>query len=629
MRVLLRTAFGLVVALAVPLRGAATSPAPAPGPGSLVAGLAWRLVGPFDGGPVDFLRGQDDVPGSYFLTTPTGGAWQTLDGGETWKNLNSPHSLDMTGAGIRVPWTDPSNPRRIAKKDESGIEISLDGGATWTSRHNLPIAEVDRIATVGDDPYWIAATTRSGQAVAVPSRDGITSAPPDVAAFARSGPHVDNRAATPASINGVTVNVVQADPVQPSLRFAGTNHGVSVSFDGGVSWAPLDLNLPNASVHDLAIHGHDLIAATYGWSVWVLDDITPLRQIAAMPPASAVVLFKPAAATPSGGGARIDFYLRDQPKGEVRLDILDAAGRVVHAESSAAPPGGDPWMPAVRPLAIVPGGHRVVWDLRMDAPPSPDHRYARLAPVLATDPIADPAGPLVLPGTYQVRLIVSGLAHLQTLVVKDDAGRPPSAADVAVRRRRFDLAVKICDDLRTAHAAFLQLKSLRAQLKPLLDSPDDMLAQIVSDLDTRLADLDGSDWNGLLLPDADAEFEYFVDKDIDEDPSERPVPVPLTKDYDDPTMAVGRAYENVGHAPAFAIASGALSSTLTRTEAGTAAPTAAELAGYASDHDTLTGILESWQAIKSQDVLLLNQELLKRKMRPVTIGSGATGVIVK
>src|SRR5262249_14448745 len=154
-----------------------------------------------EGGPVASVTGMPGEPGIYVITTPRGGAWKTIDGGDTWVAM-ADHPPASTSDPHR--WTDPATPRRIVRTDTLGIEVSLDGGQTWTASHHLPIAEVARIAP-------------------------------------RAQP------AEPAGrrhIAGQPATVSIADRARPGLVFAGTRDSVYVSFDAGARWLPLRLNMP-------------------------------------------------------------------------------------------------------------------------------------------------------------------------------------------------------------------------------------------------------------------------------------------------------------------------------------------------------------------------------------------------
>ena len=241
----------------------------------------------------------------------------------------------------------------------------------------------------------------------------------------------------------VYVQTIKEDPHKRGLLFVGTELGVFVSFDDGDHWQSLQLNLPPASARDLAIHGDDLIVATHGRGFWILDNITPLRQIEDVRKASSF-LFRPAVAvnvvvgsdngTPQprdealaqnpSFGAAIDYYLRSNQAGPVLLEILNPAGEVVRKYSSDdKPPVLNPdtlniptfWRPTPESLSAAAGMHRWVWDLRPTPP--------------ATTGQGGGGGgggggfgnrPTVLPGNYTVRLTVGGQSLAQPLVVKPD-----------------------------------------------------------------------------------------------------------------------------------------------------------------------------------------------------------------
>src|SRR5437868_433028 len=241
---------------------------------------------------------------------------------------------------------------------------------------------------------------------------------------------------------GVYMQTVKEDPERRGLLFAGTELGVFVSFDDGDHWQSLQLNLPPASARDLVVHDDDLVVATHGRGFWVLDDITPLRQLTRDVVNSSAHLFRPADAfiippyTENGTpqprdeplaenppyGAIIDYYLKNAA-GPVTLEILSPAGDVVRRYSSedrATPV--DPnklnipvfWVPTPAPLSAAAGMHRWTWDLRPTPPPE------RTGGGGGASVFGGRGGPAVLPGTYTVRLNVGGKTYMQPLVVKPD-----------------------------------------------------------------------------------------------------------------------------------------------------------------------------------------------------------------
>ena len=243
---------------------------------------------------------------------------------------------------------------------------------------------------------------------------------------------------------GVYVQTIKEDPHKRGLLFVGTELGVFVSFDDGDHWQSLQLNLPPASARDLAIHGDDLIVATHGRGFWILDNITPLRQIDDVRKASSF-LFKPATAvnvvvgsdngTPQPRdealaqnppfGAAIDYYLRSNQSGPVLLEILNPAGDVVRKYSSDdKPPVLNPdtlnipafWRPTPESLSAAAGMHRWMWDLR----PTPPATTGQGAGGGGGGGGGVGNRPTVLPGNYAVRLTVAGHSYTQPVVVKPD-----------------------------------------------------------------------------------------------------------------------------------------------------------------------------------------------------------------
>jgi hypothetical protein len=320
---------------------------------------------------------------------------------------------------------------------------------------------------------------------------------------------------------------VRADPVRKGLLFAGTEFGVAVSFDDGERWQPLQLNLPVTSIRDLVVKDDDLVVATHGRSFWVLDDITPLRQFDAASGNADVHLFKPAVAvrvrtnenrdtplppeTPVGenppAGAVIDYSLGSEPPGDVVLEIRDGAGTLVRRFSSGdqtsdtRPRKADEatafaryWLQVPPPLPTRVGMNRFVWDLRYPKPPALVYEYA-ISATPGTDPPAQPEGPLVLPGVYQVTLTVAGHSHTAPLTVKQD---PRVKVPLASLSEQLSFQMALGDGMKRSYDALEQIRDVRRQLSEigsrLERDPDGkpMLAGVRA-LDERARTLQGRD----------------------------------------------------------------------------------------------------------------------------------------
>ena len=278
---------------------------------------------------------------------------------------------------------------------------------------------------------------------------------------------------------GSYVRAVREDPKAKGLLYAGTETGVYFSNDDGAHWQSLQLNLPTTPIHDLAIKDNDLIAATHGRSFWILDDVTPLRQANSSIAAESFHLFQPSPAVrlhlpdqvdrrrPVGDnppkGAVLDYYLKAKPgdKEEIVMEIFDSQGKRVrrlsnHEESKSEQP--PEWPDQERPANLLPankGMNRFAWDFRYDPPVQiPGAFYVG-------DP---PRGPLVIPGTYQVKLTVNGTTQTAPLVVNLDP-RIQSTVTQADMEKQLELAQKVQQDIDQLHRAVNQMRDLRGNLK--------------------------------------------------------------------------------------------------------------------------------------------------------------------
>jgi photosystem II stability/assembly factor-like uncharacterized protein len=283
------------------------------------------------------------------------------------------------------------------------------------------------------------------------------------------------------------VSVVRADPVKPGLLYCGTDNGVFVSFDDGGSWQPLQQNLPSAWVTDLSVHGDDLIAATQGRAIWVLDDVEPLREMANGNFGTAH-LFAPTQTwrvhpnnnqdtplppeTPAGenppAGAVIDYWLGAGVSGPVTLDIFDADNRLVRHFSSAdisrQPPAeryfAKGWAKPPQPLAATHGMHRFLWNLRYDRPDAAEYSYSIAAVWGRATPI-EPEGAWVLPGRYTVALTVNGKRYAAPLTVSEDPRVKVSLADL---QASLALSQKIAPALAEAALGYREQRALKELL---------------------------------------------------------------------------------------------------------------------------------------------------------------------
>ena len=277
---------------------------------------------------------------------------------------------------------------------------------------------------------------------------------------------------------GSFVHAVREDRVKRELLYAATETGVFVSFDAGAHWQSLQLNLPRTPVHDLVVSGDDLSIATHGRSFWILDDVSPLRQVTGAASASTVFLYAPEKSyrryypdavdsrPPSGenppAGILIDYYLPQAPSGAIRIDILDTAGNVVRHLSSVQNKGEEQppeWPDQVHPATTLPaqkGMNRFVWDLRYDDPVQiPGAFYAGLPP----------RGPIVMPGSYTLRLSYGGQTQSAPLVIAPD---PRDSGSLAGLQKKFDLAMEVYHDQDALHRAVNDIRAVRTETTALV-----------------------------------------------------------------------------------------------------------------------------------------------------------------
>jgi photosystem II stability/assembly factor-like uncharacterized protein len=475
---------------------------------------------------------------------------RTTDGGIHWTRFSpdvtantaegqvtsgEPITRDMTGEEVyaalysmRASRLDPNV--FWTGSNDGPVWVTKDNGRTWKNVTPRDLPPGGRVHTIEDSPH------RRGSAYVSVYRMYLNDFKPYLYMTNDYGEHWT--LLTDGS-NGIPIDqpmhVVREDPEQEGLLYAGTLEGAYVSFDQGKHWQTLQQNLPATPVTDLKVHHGDLLAATMGRSFWIMDNIAPLRQIAASvtkptrtrttdnpegrevargfspangdavrasmqtataaqpaqtpsaakaPAAAAparpiikafdgsnVFLFTPTPAyrmryVPSVGnpdvpefpaaGARIDYYLAN-PSGEVKLEILDAAGKTVRAftstpaSTSSGGRGGRRGGGLPSTLPIKPGMNRFVWDLRYAGGPSTGSSDGEGGGFGGQ-------GPLAAPATYRVKLTANGATKTETLVVKIDprvAKDGVTAADLAEQTR---FALRVRDALADARSVQQRLR---------------------------------------------------------------------------------------------------------------------------------------------------------------------------
>ncbi len=435
--------------------------------------------------------------------------FRSLDRGHSWQTI----SPDLSGAvpgtkgcegaitlanaepcGFGVIFTIAISPRSDDEiwvgTDDGKIQVTRDGGKSWSEVTPKGIAPWSKIATLDIsplDPSTVYASVDGHRLDDFTPRAYRT--------------HDGGKSWTPIAKGlpaGGFVDVVRADPLRRGLLYAGTNAGVYVSFDDGDFWQPLQLNLPTAWVSDLLVHGNDLVAATQGRAIWILDDVSPLRELSAEGAREAVHLFHPAEIdrvrrnvnhdtplppeTPLGknppAGAVIDYELGSASAGPVTLEFLDEAGAVLRrfsSEETPKRPSGEDryfaaaWLRPEQGVSAEAGHHRFVWDLRLPRPSAVSYEYS-IAAIWDEDTPLEPEGALVPPGRYTVRLTAGGKTFSQPLTVRKD---PRVHSTPEELRRQFEVARDAAKLMELSKAALGDAADLQKR------SPSDTTAALV------------------------------------------------------------------------------------------------------------------------------------------------------
>ncbi len=467
-----------------------------------------------------------------------GNSWETISPDLTGTDPKASEAGPLTAENAKarghgVVYTiapSPVSAGQIWAGTDSGlIHLTRDNGKIWSNVTPPGLSDWSKISII-DASHFDA-----GTAYAAVDRHRLDDIVPYIYRthdFGKSWTRINN-----GIPNGAYVRVVREDPVRRGLLFAGTELGVFFSINDGDSWQPLRLNMPSSPVHDLVIKENDLVVASHGRAFWILDDISPLRQITNESNTVAAYLFQPSTAMrirantnhdtplppeePAGEnpppGAIFYYYLKSSLQDEVKLEILDAKGQVVRSYSSKDQPFRPPtppafpayWFRLAEPLSQAAGMHRFIWDIRYSAPPVAQPGYS-MSTVAGGDVPREPEGPQALPGSYQVRLTVGRTAYVQPLHLIMDPRVKASPPDL---ERQFALELKLVQTLQQANQAVEEIHAAAAQAgkisadeeKKLADArrrrgeaepegpPEQAFSQVIGNLSQLIVAIDSAD----------------------------------------------------------------------------------------------------------------------------------------
>jgi photosystem II stability/assembly factor-like uncharacterized protein len=417
---------------------------------------------------------------SVFKTTDKGNTWTQISGDLTRNDKSKqqpsggPLTLDITSVEyydtVFALAESPKKQGMIwAGTDDGLVHLTTDEGAHWTNVTPKGVPEWSTVSLID------ASSHDAAVAYVVFDRHKLDDFKPYIF---RTGDSGKNWTAITTGIpEGAYVHAVREDPRKRGLLYAGTEIGMFVSFDDGAHWQPLQLNLPVTPIHDLVVKDDDLVVATHGRAFWVLDDITPLRQVTTQSAQSDALLYQPQTALrlhyptevdkrqPVGdnppSGAIVDYYLKVAAKDEVTLDVLDARGKVVRHLSNKEkkkndqPPEWPDQVETPRTIPAAEGMNRFAWDLHYDDPvETPGAFYYG----------EGPRGPLALPGEYQVKLTVAGKTQMAPLHLLID----PRIKDAEpLLPKQFELSAKVVDRIGELHLAINEIRNVKTQIQGL------------------------------------------------------------------------------------------------------------------------------------------------------------------
>jgi len=448
----------------------------------------------------------------FLLKTSNGGTnWDAVSGDLTRVRPDEKDSKQARGTILAIAPSEAKEGVIWVGTDDGNIQLTKDSGRVWQNVTPPNVSEWSTVSIVEASHF------DAGTAYAAVNRNNHDDLHPHIF---RTRDFGQTWQETTRGIREIDfVRTVREDPVRKGLLYAGTETGVYVSFDDGEHWQPLRLNMPVVAIHDLAVEQDDLVAATYGRSFWILDDVTPLRQMDARTAPTGAHLFTPRTAirvrrdenqdtplppeVPAGknppDGAILNYVLPANASGDIRLEIYDREEKLVQSFSSAAAPKepeetpfvAQYWIGHPQVLSKSAGMHRFVWNLRYADPramhPQSPYNYP-IAAIVGSTPLP-PQGPLVLPGKYEVRLKAGAQVLRQPLEVKMDPRVTVARNEL---QSSLELQLRISGLLERNFDGYQQAKQLRVGLAEWMKRPkEDPLAVAASALDGKVAALEG------------------------------------------------------------------------------------------------------------------------------------------
>lgn len=406
------------------------------------------------------------------LYTSSQRVWKTTNGGDTWQAISGdlsrhdPKTMQESGGPITHDMNSPEiygtvfslapgkKDRNLiwAGSDDGIVHVTRDEGKTWTNVTPRDMPDFGRVSQLDGSPFDNGTAYMAVKKMLLGDRSPYIFKTND---YGKTWTKI---------VNGIPANdyvhTVREDVARRGLLYAGTQHGVYISFNDGELWQKFNSGLPSSvPVTDLVVEDNAIAIGTHGRSFYVMDDIAALRQFG-QAPLTDVAVFKPANATRGLDRPTITYFLKSQPKA-LTIDFLDAKGQVVRSITGQPPRkegdtgggeggGGGGGGPQGAPMAA--GVNRYTWDLSSTG--------------VVTFPGmilwgATQSGPVVVPGSYQVRLTADGVTQTQSFAVLKHPLRPTSDADLQFQ---WDLASRIRDKVNEANRAVIRIRRIKTDI---------------------------------------------------------------------------------------------------------------------------------------------------------------------
>jgi photosystem II stability/assembly factor-like uncharacterized protein len=413
--------------------------------------------------------------------------WRSTNGGDTWEAISGdlsrhdPKTMQESGGPITHDMNSPEIYGTVfslapgkkdiniiwAGSDDGLVQLTRDHGKTWVNVTPPEMPDLGRVSQIDGSSF------DNGTAYVAVKKMLLGDVAPYIFRTRDYGKSWTKIVTGIAA--GDYVHVVREDNVRKGLLYAGTQHGAYISFDDGEHWLPFKNGLPDTPVSDLWVEKNSLAIATHGRSFYVMDNVSTLRQYGAASTTDAQ-LFTPAPVIRGVDRASIDYYLKAQPK-NLTLQVLDAKGQIVRSFNGQPPPpagkpapggggagggeGGPPGPATTVPMAA--GMNRATWDLNS----TPVQSFPGMILWGATQ-----NGPMVLPGTYQVKLTADATTVTQPLVVTKHPLRAIADADL---QAQWDLASRIRDKVNEANQAVIRIRRMKTDIaERIKDAPQEV-----------------------------------------------------------------------------------------------------------------------------------------------------------